>query len=93
VKPVDKATPLLAKALTNGETLQEVKIHWYDSEGTEFFTHTLDPVKISEIRQGNSDIRTFGSMPREEIALLYETITWTIVDGNIQASADWVAER
>lgn len=93
VKPFDKATPLLANALTNGETLQEVKIHWYDSEGTEFFTHTLDSVKISEMRQGNSDIRTFGSMPREEIALLYETITWTLLDGNIQASDEWTAER
>jgi type VI secretion system Hcp family effector len=93
VKPLDQATPLLTKALTNGETLKEVKFHWYDSEGTEFFTHTLDKIKISDIRHENSDIRTFGSMPREEINMLYEEITWEITDGNIESSDVWKEER
>jgi type VI secretion system secreted protein Hcp len=93
VKPLDQATPMLTKALTNGETLKEVKLHWYDDEGTEFFTHTLENAKVSEIRQENSDIRTFGSMPREEISMLYEVITWKITDGNIESSDAWKEER
>lgn len=93
VKPFDPATPMLAKALTNGETLKTVKFHWYDGEGGEFFTHTLDNAKISGIESVNSDIRTFGSMPREEIRLLYEKITWKITDGNIESSDAWKEER
>jgi type VI secretion system Hcp family effector len=89
VKPVDKATPLLADSHTNGETLEEVKVHWYDSEGTEFFTHTLESVKIPEFRQENSDIRTFGSMPREVISMTYDKITWLIVDGGITYTDTW----
>jgi type VI secretion system Hcp family effector len=93
MKPFDPATPLLAQTLTNGETLQEVKLHWHDGEGTEFFTHTLSNVKISGIESGNSEIRTFGSMPREEITMVYETITWTITDGNIGVSDPWTGSE
>lgn len=89
VKPYDKATPLLADALANGETLQEVIFHWYRQESgstVEFFNTTLENVKISEIH-------AFGSIPQEAISLLYGKITWLSFDGNIQYTDSWTAER
>jgi len=86
VKPFDQATPLLANALTNGETLRTVKLHWYDNDGNEFFTHELDQGKISKHR-------AFGSVPQEVVSLLYESITWRFTDGNIESTDNWRAER
>lgn len=86
VKPYDKSTPLLAEAIANGITLQEVIFHWYkrDSGNTvEFFTHTLEEAKIS-------DIDAFGSIPQETVSLLYNKITWLFLGGNIQYTDSWV---
>jgi type VI secretion system secreted protein Hcp len=93
VKPIDQATPLLAKALANGETLRKVTVHWYSEQGDAFFEHTLDNAKLANITHDNSNIRTFGSMPREKIDLLYEKITWLSVDGNLESSDAWKEER
>lgn len=82
VKPVDRATPLLVKALANGETLQEVLIHWYDDNQNEFFRHTLKDAKIA-------NLRSFGTPPQEAISLLYRKISWLIIDGNIQITDTW----
>lgn len=89
VKPFDQATPVLANALTNGETLKEAKFHWYKKESgnpDEFFTHTLKNARISEIE-------AFGSIPQETVSLLYEKITWFFPDGNIASSDSWVEDR
>lgn len=89
VKPTDAATPILMKALTNGETLSEVIFYWYrqpSGNAGPFFTTTLANAKIS-------DVEMFGSDPQETISLLYERITWTITDGNIQSTDAWKEER
>lgn len=86
VKPADRASPLLFDALSAGETLQEVLIHWYRPDGSggteEYFTHTLTDVQLA-------DVRSFGSTPQEAFTLLYGTITWTVVDGNIEYTDSW----
>lgn len=89
VKPFDKATPLLADALCNGETLQEVVFHWYRRESgdlVEYFRHTLKEAKFSEHQ-------AFGSIPQEKLSILYSKITWLFLDGNIEYTDSWTAAR
>ncbi len=89
VKPTGQSTPLLMNALTNGETLQEAVFYWYrqDSGNTnQFFTTTLTNAKLAGVEM-------FGSVPQESVSLLYDEITWTIIDGNISSSDSWSAER
>lgn len=100
VKPYDKATPLLFDALCNGETLQEVIIHWYkiDEAGkeVEYFTHTLKSAKISDMNSfmyNTKDPTKEQFTHMEKVSLLYEEITWKFLDGNIEYTDAWKAER
>lgn len=99
-KPYDKASPLLYDALCNGETLQEVKVHWYTinktGEEVEYFTHTLKEAKISKIQSfmpetKNPQKEQFGH--HERVHILYSKITWLFQDGNIEYTDAWTAER
>jgi type VI secretion system secreted protein Hcp len=99
-KPVDRATPMLYKALTNGETLKEIVFHWYhiDKSGTEteYFTLTLENAKIADmttVSPDRQDPRNKDLDHRDKVSLLYEKITWKITDGNIESSDAWKEER
>lgn len=89
VKPPDPANPLLMNALTNGETLIEVIFYWYRQESGNtslFSTTTLENAKIASVQMS-------GSIPMQTVSLLYDRITWTVIDGNISSSDSWSAER
>lgn len=100
VKPFDKASPLLYDALCNGETLQEVIIHWYQIDKTgsevEYFRHTLKDAKVSDMNAfmyNTKDPTKEQFTHMEKVSFLYSEITWQHMDGNIEYTDSWVAER
>lgn len=100
VKPYDKASHRLFDALCNGETLQEVILHWYKISKTgdevEYFTHTLEEAKISEIESfmpSTKDPQKEQFGHHERISILYSKITWLFQEGNLEYTDSWTAER
>ena len=95
-KEIDKATPLLMKALTNNENLSEVTIQFWEpsrsGKETQFYTIELRNASICEIRQemlNNKYPENMQHKEREHVSFVYQKITWTYMDGGITASDDW----
>ncbi len=90
------ASPILNKACCSGKTLRQVKISWYQitNEGREkeYFRHVLSNAKVVAVKPHMDNIKdkskqAYGHM--EDIALRYEKIEWTYLDGNITADDQW----
>ncbi|MEF7612883.1 Hcp family type VI secretion system effector [Aquincola sp. MAHUQ-54] len=100
VKQFDASSPYLYKAVTNGQTLNEVLIRWYRISAAgreeEYFSHRLEKVKVIAVRPVMHNIKE-PSKERynhlEAVELRYEKITWTYADGNIIHSDSWVEGR
>ncbi len=96
---IDKAVPLLFKAMVSNDTLQEVSIQYYKAStggGVEqqYYTVKLTNASISSInfRQQNTvnpDLVRYPEMV--EISFTYQKINWTFTDGNVSAEDDWMA--
>lgn len=98
-KQYDKASPLLYDALCNGESLQEVVIHWYQIDKTgsevEYFRHVLEDAKLSDMKSympNTKDPRKEQFTHMEKVSVLYSKITWLYVDGNIEYTDSWVTQ-
>ncbi len=87
VKLIDKATPLLYKALVTGERLTEVMLKWYrigpNSEEHYFTTRLEDAIIVAIIPSG----RPLEHM--EDVSFTYRKIIWTWEPGGITAQDDW----
>jgi type VI secretion system secreted protein Hcp len=97
VKTIDESSPYLFKALTTAQTLNEVVIKWYrrDSSGIEqeYFSETLEKAHVTSVRTFMPDVKSLAKeqyVHNEEVALMYEKITWTYLIGNIQWQDDWL---
>lgn len=98
VKEVDKATPLLYQAACSGKTLPEFKIEWYRISPTgqeePYFQHTLKNVKVASVEimlPNTKDPAKEKQTHLEKLELLYEEITWTFLDGQIEHVDAWKA--
>lgn len=100
VKAFDSSSPYLYKAVCEGQTFSEVEIKWYriDDSGTEteYFNHKLEGVKVCSVKPIMYNVKD-PSKERyehlEEVQMRYQKITWTYVDGNLQASDAWKEGR
>jgi len=99
-KGFDAASPYLYKAVCEGQTYQEVTIKWYQIDDTgseqEYFTHKLENVKICSVKPVMHNVKRPENerlVHMEEVALRYQKITWTFVDGNLEASDSWKEGR
>ncbi|MEA2717750.1 MAG: type secretion system secreted protein Hcp [Actinomycetota bacterium] len=97
-KELDKATPLLYRALVANENLVECTLRcWRPSpQGLEqqHFTIKLTNASIASIEFRLPDNRSpdlAKLVEDEEVAITYQKIEWTWVDGGITASDDWQA--
>ncbi len=100
VKAFDSSSPYLYKAVCEGQTYKEVKILWYriDDTGTEkeYFQHLLQSVKVSSVKPLMHNVKNpaYERMEHmEEVSLRYQKITWTYLDGNLEASDSWKEGR
>ena len=100
VKSFDAASPYLYKAVCEGQTFKEVELKWYriDDTGseTEYFNHKLEGVKVCSVKpvMNNVKLAEYERLVHmEQIQLRYQKITWTYVDGNLEASDSWKEGR
>jgi len=100
VKAYDKSSPYLYKAVCEGQTFAEVTFHWFqiNDEGaeTEYFTHKLEGVKICSVKPVMHNVKDPSKeryVHLEEVQMRYQKITWTYVDGNLEASDSWKEGR
>jgi type VI secretion system secreted protein Hcp len=100
VKSYDASSPYLYKAVCEGQTFSEVEIKWYriDDTGTEteYFNHKLKGVKICSVKPIMYNVKDPTKeryVHLEEVSIRYQKITWTYLDGNLQASDSWVEGR
>ncbi len=100
VKAYDAASPNLYKAVCEGQTFSEVELKWFriDETGSEkeYFNHKLEGVKVCSVKPlmhnvKHKDYERFVHM--EEVSFRYQKITWTYLEGNLQASDAWKEGR
>ena len=84
IKEVDRTSPMLYQALSDGELLTEVGIHWYrmDGAGMEelYYKQTLKNAQVTAIdfdMESRSNLTNSGQGHMEKISLIYDSITWT----------------
>lgn len=95
-KEFDAATPYLYKAVSKGQTLQSVEIKWYriNDAGKEeaYFVILLEGVKVCGINPGMMNVKLSPDSLLnhiEAVSLMYESITWHYLDGNIKFTDSW----
>jgi type VI secretion system secreted protein Hcp len=98
-KRFDKATPLLAVAVTSGENLQVTITFWRTSmEGAQehYFTVALEDARLVDIRYGKEHTAdpAKGFYDDEEVlSFSYRKITWTHEAAGTSGADDWRAPR
>lgn len=87
-KRVDRATPLLYRAMTASETIPSVRIRVPTSRGRagEPVNITLTNARIVAIHSGS---RPEEEVAHEEISFRYERIAWSSADGSIEHTDEW----
>ena len=100
VKAFDKSSPLLYKAVCEGQTFDTVKVDWYkiDDSGAEtlYFSHLLEQVKVCSVSpfMNNVKAKEFEKFVHmEEVSLRYAKITWEYPDGGFKHSDSWLEGR
>ncbi len=95
-KAIDKASPLLASALTNNENISTWRLEfWKPSRaGKEFQFYTVELVNasIASVRSemlNNKFPENANMEVREHWAFCYQKVIWTWEDGGITAEDDW----
>jgi len=100
IKEFDAASPYLYKACKDGETLQSIEIKWYqinkNGKETEYFNHLLESCRVTSVRalmHSTKESARKDTGHLEEVAISYDKITWTYVDGALSATDDWKGEQ
>ncbi len=100
VKAVDASSPYLYKAVCEGQTFSSVEVKWYQIDNTgsekEYFNHKLEGVKICSVKAIMPNVKDplkERYVHMEEVAMRYTKITWTYLDGNLQASDSWAESK
>ena len=95
-KEIDKATPLLANALSQNENITEMELRFWrpSRSGKEYQYYTIELVNasISGIQSemlNNKYPENIKHNVREHVSFSYQKIIWTYEDGGITAEDDW----
>jgi type VI secretion system secreted protein Hcp len=91
-KRVDRATPLLYRAMTASETIPNVRVRVPTSRGRggEPLNITLTNARIVAIRTGS---RPDEEIAHEDISFRYERIAWASADGSVEHTDEWMEAR
>jgi type VI secretion system secreted protein Hcp len=101
VKRIDKASPLIMKALTTNAKIDATFKFFRPNpsgDGTteQFYTVTLKEGNISSVRQlvpSTIQAATAGEPPMEEIAFVFKTIRWTYTNGGLEHEDAWAGGK
>lgn len=100
-KRIDKATPLLYKALAENQVIEGVFKFFRPNptgDGTteQFYTVEIQKGRISEISSKSPDVInpvSTNNPPIEEVSFVFHTITWTYTNGGITHQDTWSENR
>jgi type VI secretion system secreted protein Hcp len=96
-KRIDKASPLLAKALVSNETIEGV-FKFYrpnpagDGTTEQFFTVAIKGGRVFEQKLmilNTLSPEEAAEPPLEEVGFVFQTITWTYTNGGIEHEDSW----
>src|SRR5690606_25978806 len=98
LKPIDRASPGLRRALVQGERIPTVELSYFgrvEGETVERFTLTLTGAHVVSVDQvmragtieGDPSAAAVGEY--EQVSLTYAFATWTWVDGAVEVTQDW----
>ncbi|OLS63965.1 Hcp family type VI secretion system effector [Pseudomonas putida] len=97
---LNKATPLLYQALSDGETLTEVEVKWYrpsvDGLQEHFFTTRLEDATIVNINTVLPHAQDEDSAKHSQlikVAMAYRKISWIHDIARTEGSDDWRAPK
>jgi len=97
---IDLATPLMYKAVTEGNQFDEITIHFYriDDLGVEqnYYTVVLNRVRVTSIELDVPNVKDTSNehLPHMVVyGLVYGALTETFVEGTIEHTDDWLAAR
>jgi type VI secretion system secreted protein Hcp len=101
VKRIDKATPLIMKALTTNAKIDATFKFFRPNpsgDGTteQFYTVVLKEGNISSVRQHVPSTITPASAaepPMEEVAFVFKTIRWTYTNGGVEHEDSWAGGK
>jgi type VI secretion system secreted protein Hcp len=95
-KEIDRASPILYRAIARSELLGEAILRWYrvDESGSEveYFRMTMEGVRVTSIspRMPNFKDESRQSQNHTEfVELRYSAITWAYLDGNLMFKDAW----
>jgi type VI secretion system secreted protein Hcp len=99
-KRIDKATPLLFKALANNEVVDGVLKFFRPNptgDGTteQFYTVEFKGGRVSSLKNYSPDCIdpvSTNQPPMEELGFVFNTIIWTYMDGGITHQDTWSGE-
>ncbi len=96
VKEIDKATPLLYKALLTQDHIGHVKFEFFREVGTTgpklYYEITLQNVLVYSVKPTYCHVRDNNFSYLEEVAFDFESITWKYTNYNPDGSAAGVIE-
>ena len=90
-KELDKSTPVLFNSLCTNENLTSAEFHFFNGD-VETFNVKLTNANVASIDLRQANIRDPALEKRaayEEVALTYQKIEWTWIEGGISAMDDW----
>jgi type VI secretion system secreted protein Hcp len=99
VKPIDRATPGIAKAFTENQVIEGI-FRFYrpnpNGDGTtqQHFTVEIRQGRVASIRQlvpNLFDVAVADEPEREEVTFAFSTIVWTFEVGGISHEDTWTA--
>ncbi len=97
---LNKAVPLLYNALTNGERLPIVEVHWFrtsTSGGQEYyFTTRLEDAIITDINLVMPNAQDQDNNDKTElfkVSLNYRKVVWEHIAAGTSGSDDWIETR
>jgi type VI secretion system secreted protein Hcp len=100
VKAYDASSPYLYKAVCEGQTFSSAEIKWFRIDDTgsevEYFNHLLEGVKICSVKPVMYNVKDPTKerfVHLEEVSLRYQKVTWTYLDGSLQATDSWKENR
>lgn len=93
-KRIDKATPLIYKALTRNETV-DAAIRFFrpsrsgDGSTEQWYTIELKNARIISVKQGIDE----HGQTMEEVSFVFHEITWTYTDGGVTHTDEWSTSK
>jgi type VI secretion system secreted protein Hcp len=100
LKELDRTSPMLYQALSEGELLTEVVIDWYriDSAGMEelYYRQSLKNAQITAIEfivENETDLANSKIGHMEKVSLIYDSISWSHEADGIEFEDNFGADQ